>query len=287
MTLKENWNRFTRKYLQDPLDDIVFKSRPQKYGAYELRFFSNKNLLIGVVCATSFFVLSILGSYTYLYIWCEPEEEYEFAEFVAFDANVTNFTLPKGDPNADKTKLTKKKAEGAKVKKTASKSKNNEPDVSNKNEVIPKDTTAKGKTEKPDSDKDSTAGKSKDNKNPADSTSAGKGTGKDSTDFGGKDGDRADFIGGLDQFAIYVSKHVVYPPQLKNTKIGGTIFVVFEIDTNGVVDTARVIKGLNAYLDAEAVRVIKASPKWKPAVDAIKRRQRFRIGVKINPPIGM
>ena len=99
MSLIKNWNRLTKKYLQNPFDDIVFKERPKTYGAYVLRFLSNKNLLIGVIFSTFFFVGAIIGSFAYYKIFgASTEEEYQFAEFVAFDAKVTNFSLPKGDP---------------------------------------------------------------------------------------------------------------------------------------------------------------------------------------------
>ena len=43
------------------------------------------------------------------------------------------------------------------------------------------------------------------------------------------------------------------------------MLVDFVIDTRGRVTDVKVIKGVSELLDAEAVRVISASPDWKPA----------------------
>ena len=40
--------------------------------------------------------------------------------------------------------------------------------------------------------------------------------------------------------------------------------VEFVIEKDGKVSDVRVIKGVSEELDAEAVKVISASPKWKP-----------------------
>ncbi len=48
--------------------------------------------------------------------------------------------------------------------------------------------------------------------------------------------------------------------------ISGTVTVKFVVGTNGGVQEVEVIKGLLPALDQEAVRVIKSSPKWKPAM---------------------
>lgn len=95
----------------------------------------------------------------------------------------------------------------------------------------------------------------------------------------------AEYIVGINEFSKYVSDHIIYPKELSNTKIEGTIHVYFEVDTNGVIDNVRIIKGINEILDNEAIRVVKASPHWKPAMQGSKRvRVRYRIPVKIKPP---
>ena len=65
----------------------------------------------------------------------------------------------------------------------------------------------------------------------------------------------------------------------------GIINVSFEVDTNGVIDKARIISGITPALDAEVLRIVQSNPQWKPAIQGGKRvRARYRIGIKITPP---
>ncbi len=71
---------------------------------------------------------------------------------------------------------------------------------------------------------------------------------------------------GTEAFSAWVSAHLKYPKDAKAAHIDGTVHVKFVIGTNGGVQEVEVEKGVFPSLDAEAVRVIKSSPKWKPAV---------------------
>jgi protein TonB len=42
------------------------------------------------------------------------------------------------------------------------------------------------------------------------------------------------------------------------------VTVEFIVDKDGKVTDARVVKGVSDALDAEALKVVSASPKWKP-----------------------
>ena len=46
--------------------------------------------------------------------------------------------------------------------------------------------------------------------------------------------------------------------------IQGRVMVDFIIGKDGSVSDVRVLKGVSPELDAEAVKVVAASPKWKP-----------------------
>ena len=46
--------------------------------------------------------------------------------------------------------------------------------------------------------------------------------------------------------------------------IQGRVLVGFVINKDGSVDEVKVVRSAHATLDAEAVRVVKAMPKWKP-----------------------
>ena len=58
-------------------------------------------------------------------------------------------------------------------------------------------------------------------------------------------------------------QYLKYPQDAIRNGIQGTVMVQFIIEKDGKVAEAKVVKGVDEELDAEAVRVISASPKWK------------------------
>ena len=67
-------------------------------------------------------------------------------------------------------------------------------------------------------------------------------------------------------FSSWVTARLKYPKDAKAAGIDGTVVLKFVIGTNGGVQEIEVEKGLFPSLDAEAVRVVRNSPKWKPAI---------------------
>ena len=47
--------------------------------------------------------------------------------------------------------------------------------------------------------------------------------------------------------------------------IQGRVMVEFIVEKDGKLSDVHVVKGVSEELDAEAVKVVAASPKWKPA----------------------
>ena len=71
---------------------------------------------------------------------------------------------------------------------------------------------------------------------------------------------------GTDAFSAWVTAHLKYPKDAKAAHIDGTVRLKFVVGTNGGVQEVEVVQGVFPSLDAEAVRVVKSSPKWKPGV---------------------
>ena len=71
---------------------------------------------------------------------------------------------------------------------------------------------------------------------------------------------------GTDAFSQWVTAHLKYPKDAKAAHIDGTVKVKFVVGSNGGVQEVEVLQGAFPSLDAEAVRVIKSSPKWKPGI---------------------
>ena len=62
----------------------------------------------------------------------------------------------------------------------------------------------------------------------------------------------------------WVYHYLRYPQSAVRDGVQGTVMVQFIIEKDGKVSDVRVVKGVDPELDEEAVRVIAASPKWKP-----------------------
>ena len=62
----------------------------------------------------------------------------------------------------------------------------------------------------------------------------------------------------------YIMQNLKYPEIAAENGISGRVFVRFVVEPNGSVSNVNVVRGVDPALDAEAVRVVKSSPKWTP-----------------------
>ncbi len=62
----------------------------------------------------------------------------------------------------------------------------------------------------------------------------------------------------------WVYQYLKYPEKALLDGTQGRVLVDFIIEKDGKVTNVRVVKGVSPELDAEAVKVVSASPKWKP-----------------------
>lgn len=74
----------------------------------------------------------------------------------------------------------------------------------------------------------------------------------------------AEFPGGFAAMMKWVSQNMKYPSQARRMGTEGNVFVQFVIDQQGQISEAKVVKGIGAGCDEEAVRVISKMPAWKP-----------------------
>jgi TonB family protein len=73
-----------------------------------------------------------------------------------------------------------------------------------------------------------------------------------------------EFIGGPDALEDFVKKNIVYPPDAKAKGIQGKVYIQFVVEKDGTVTNEVVRRGVNPLLDAEALRVAKLLPAFKP-----------------------
>ncbi|SNC75971.1 TonB family C-terminal domain-containing protein [Hymenobacter gelipurpurascens] len=73
------------------------------------------------------------------------------------------------------------------------------------------------------------------------------------------------YIGGLEAMQRVVRQNLHYPPQAQKSRIGGTAWIAFLIDSEGKTSNYKIVKKLGGGCDAEALRVVKLIPStWVP-----------------------
>lgn len=88
------------------------------------------------------------------------------------------------------------------------------------------------------------------------------------------------FPGGDEARIRFLQENIKYPQIARESSIQGTVYVTFVVEKNGNVTDVRILRGIGGGCDEEAVRVIKAMPKWNPG------KQRGKpVRVQFNMPI--
>lgn len=73
-----------------------------------------------------------------------------------------------------------------------------------------------------------------------------------------------EYPGGADALEDFIKANLKYPALAKENGIQGKVYVQFVVEKDGSVTNVQVRRGVNAMLDAEAVRVAKLLPDFKP-----------------------
>lgn len=86
--------------------------------------------------------------------------------------------------------------------------------------------------------------------------------------------------GGMAGLMQFLSKNIKYPPIAQENGTQGRVTVQFVVNADGSIVDAKVIRGVDPYLDKEALRVINSMPKWKPGMQRGKA-----VRVKYTVPV--
>ena len=73
-----------------------------------------------------------------------------------------------------------------------------------------------------------------------------------------------EFPGGMPAMIEFLQTNLKYPKDAIKQQVGGRVMVMFVVETDGTLSNVRVARKVFPSLDKEAVRVVKAMPKWKP-----------------------
>ena len=89
-----------------------------------------------------------------------------------------------------------------------------------------------------------------------------------------------EFPGGMIACLQYLARNIKYPVIAQKEGAQGKVIVQMVIEKDGSVDHVSIVRSITPELDAEAARVVKSMPKWKPATVKDKTvRCRYTVSV--------
>ncbi|MBX2923456.1 MAG: energy transducer TonB [Chitinophagaceae bacterium] len=75
----------------------------------------------------------------------------------------------------------------------------------------------------------------------------------------------AEFKGGTEDWIKYIQKNLDFPARANKLGRYGSMLLEFVVNTDGTTGNIRILKSIEYSLDEEAIRLIRDSPKWRPA----------------------
>ncbi len=250
------------KILTADILDIVFEGRNKEYGAYELRRGYRKRLIIALSSLVVLFVLFLAGYLIATKMSPADEtkaivvQEVQLEEIKQEEKEEPPPPPPPAPPPPPKVEVAKftppvivkdedvkedeKPPEVEKLEETRIDVFNQE-GIKDEGIIAPPVDDGKGVVEAPK---------------------------RDNTDYDQtftKVEIESSYPGGPGAWARYLNKTLRYPQEAQDNEIQGTVVVQFIVDKAGTVTDVEAVQGPNELRD-EAVRVIKRSGKWTPAV---------------------
>ena len=250
------------KILNADILDIIFEGRNKEYGAYDLRKTYNKRI-VRAIAGTLIIIVLLFAGYLISNLNGGPKKQAMVVEDVQLEdvkeekkepppppppkveppkVEMAKFTPPKIVPDKE-VKPEEKPPEQEKLEDTKIGPVNQEGVKDDGIAAPPVSDAGKGVVEAPkkdDEDYDKTFTKVE---------------------------IESEFPGGAAAWLRYLNKNLRYPDDAVNNEIQGTVVVQFIVDKEGNVSDVQAIAGPdNGGLREEAVRVIKKSGRWTPAV---------------------
>ncbi len=73
-----------------------------------------------------------------------------------------------------------------------------------------------------------------------------------------------EFPGGMAECLKFLAKNLKYPTIAQENGVQGRVIIQFVVNKDGSIVEPVVARGVDPYLDKEALRVVSTMPKWKP-----------------------
>lgn len=91
---------------------------------------------------------------------------------------------------------------------------------------------------------------------------------------------RAEFPGGTDALRAFLAENCHYPKEAQENNLQGVVLLEFVVEEDGTITAITVLRSVCEALDEEAIRVVKAMPKWMPAVNnGLPHRSFFQLPI--------
>ena len=251
----------TEKKRVESLEELVFKNRNKEYGAYYLRMKYRKYVSISLISA---FII-ILGAIAY--------------PVIASYLNKTKTVVVNKDITAEMMNLYKTEAPPPpppppppenieqKVKFTAPVVTT---DTAETNIVSQEDLSAKTTHEAPPPEEDFGV---KEVKKQVIEQEAPK-------EIFTVVEEQPNYPGGDEARIKFLQENIKYPEEAKELGVQGKVFVTFVVEVDGSITDVRVLRGIGAQCDEEAIRVVKSMPRWIPG-----KQRGVPVRVQFNLPI--
>lgn len=262
---------------------LVFNNRNKNYGAYALRMQSSGILFKAFMIVAPLFTLLFVAPMIYAHFKAKPDTVID----VVVEPKVQDLTkiheMKKEEPKKEEPAKAEPIKDPAPVKSV--KLTNNiaivketieePPTAMQVQEAVIASTTQQGETGKVNAVEPST------------NTGGGGGTAATGSvdpdiiyDAPGVD-KYPEFPGGMTAWAKFLQKNLRYPYMAQESGVQGKVYVSFVVEPDGSISNVKLVKGIGAGCDEEAMRVIKKSPKWEPGVQN-KQAVRVRYNMPIN-----
>ena len=96
-----------------------------------------------------------------------------------------------------------------------------------------------------------------------------------------------EYPGGIEGMMKFRQENIHYPETASKAGIQGRVLINFIVESDGRISNIHVVRKVNDDLDAEAVRVVGAMPKWTPGMQkgkAVRVKYTLPISFRLNKP---
>lgn len=270
-------------FMYHHVDDIIFRGRNQKYGAYNLRATYDLRLARAMFFSISAFVLVVCAPFLFtrefkVYEIVVPRSndsvevivdyvKKDKLDFISGSQQGRSTPVTNSQPNPDNYFISNSKPELPIVDSSYFRSNVGEDVAESPSDVFGSETGELNGT--------------------ANGVIGSKGS--DATGIVEKEKVEEVFINvdqmpvfgsGMSDLFAYLSKEIKYPSIARENGIGGTVVIQFVIDRNGRVTQVQLVKGIGGGCDQEALRVVKGMPGWTPG-----KQQGRAVSVKFTLPV--